>query len=55
MSDPSGVLSLAIPVPSAGLGPDDALLLHEQVFVKPAAGPVLLSSPSTHLIVDESL
>ena len=32
-----------------------AVLVYEQVFVKPASGPALLSSPSTHLIVDGSL
>lgn len=55
LAAPSGTLSLSIPVPGAGLGPDGALLLYEQVFVKPASGPPLLSSPTTHLIVDGSL
>jgi len=55
MSAPTGTLSLNIPIAGVGLGPDGALLLYEQVFVKPASGPALLSSPSTHLIVDGSL
>jgi hypothetical protein len=54
-SAPSGTLSLNIPVPNMGLGPDGAVLLYEQIFVKPASGPALLSSPSIHLIVDGSL
>lgn len=52
---PSGTLSLSLTVPAIGLGPDGALLLYEQAFVKPAVGPALLSSPTTHLIVDNSL
>jgi hypothetical protein len=55
VASPAGTLSLSIPVPSAGLGPDDVLLLYEQLFVKPASGPALLSSPTLHLIVDGSL
>jgi hypothetical protein len=55
LSAPSGTLSLSIPIAGAGLGPDGAVLLYEQIFVKPASGPALLSSPSTHLIVDGSL
>ena len=55
MSAPTGTLSLSIPIAGAGFGPEGAVLLYEQVFVKPASGPALLSSPSTHLIVDGSL
>ncbi|HZL98905.1 MAG TPA: hypothetical protein VFD43_01520 [Planctomycetota bacterium] len=55
LSAPSGTLSLSIPIAGAGLGPEGAVLLYEQVFVKPASGPALLSSSSTHLIVDGSL
>jgi hypothetical protein len=55
LSAPSGTLSLSIPIAGAGLGPDGAVLLYEQIFVKPASGAALLSSPSTHLIVDGSL
>ena len=55
MAAPSGSLALSVPVPPVGLGPEGALLLYEQVFVKPASGPALLSSPTTHLIVDGSL
>ena len=55
MSAPTGTLSLSIPIAGAGLGAEGAVLLYEQIFVKPASGPALLSSPSTHLIVDGSL
>jgi len=52
---PSGSLSLSVPAPSVGLGPDDALLLYQQAFVKPVSGPTLLSNPTTLVIVDGSL
>jgi hypothetical protein len=50
-----GSLSLGFTVPNLGFGPNDALLIYEQAFVKPAAGPTLLSSPTTAVLVDASL
>src|SRR5262245_35581988 len=55
VSAADGTLSLSILVPAGGLTPDVAVLLYEQAFVKPANGPALLSSPSTHLVVDDHL
>ena len=55
VSAADGTLSLSILVPAGGLTPDVAVLLYEQAFVKPANGPALLSSPSTHLVVDDNL
>ena len=38
----------------SGLDPETALAIDEQVFVKPSSGPLLLGSPATHVIVDDS-
>jgi hypothetical protein len=53
--DATGELHLAVPIGELGLGPDDALLLHEQALVTGVSGPATLSSPTLHLIVDGSL
>jgi hypothetical protein len=50
-----GSLSLGFSVPNLGLQPDDALLIYQQAFVKPATGPTLLSSPTTAVLLDSSL
>jgi hypothetical protein len=55
VSSPDGSLSLSFSVPNLGFGPEDALLVHQQAFVQPIADPLLLSSPTTAVFVDDSL
>ena len=52
---PTGELSLSLPLPGFGIGPETALVLNEQVFVLGASGALLLGSPTVHVIVDGSL
>jgi hypothetical protein len=52
---PSGTLSLSLPMPGFGIGPEIALVLREQVFVLETSGALLLGSPTVHVIVDGSL
>lgn len=52
---PSGSLSISVPAPNLGPGPDGELLGSTQALVKSQAGPMLLSSPSTVVVIDGSL
>jgi hypothetical protein len=52
---PSGSASLSVPAPNLGFGPEGAVLVYQQAFVKPAVGATLLSSPTTLVVVDDSL
>ncbi|HEX5009329.1 MAG TPA: hypothetical protein VFY71_02925 [Planctomycetota bacterium] len=55
VTEGDGTLALAFTVPNLGFGPEDALLVNQQAFVKPVGGATLLSSPTAAVFVDDSL
>ena len=55
VTDPGGVLALSFAVPDFGFGPEDAVVLFEQVYLQDTQGRFFISSPSTHVIVDGAL
>lgn len=54
-ADANGELDLVVAMPDLGLGPDDAVVLFEQAFVLGPVDGKVLSGPSAHVIVDDSL
>ncbi len=54
-ADANGAYTLVAPLPDFGLGPDDAIILYEQVFALGTSDGKVLSAPSAHVIIDDSL
>ncbi len=54
-ADANGDVNLSVPLPDLGLGPEDAVLFFEQAFVLGPVDGKVLSAPSIHVVVDESL
>lgn len=53
--DATGTLSLDVPVPDLGFGPDDALVLFEQGFVLGQTDGKVLTGPTVHVVLDDTL
>lgn len=53
--DATGSTSFDVPLPDLGFGPDDSVVLFEQAFVLGQADGKVLSGPTVHVILDDSL